>query len=140
MAFNDRAADRQSHSQAFGLGGKKGLEKLVNLGGINAGTENCAPPRQSDRYRSGSIGLRARVFGCVRHGFDAVLDQIDYNLLQLNTVAGHDCGLGGQILLKDHAVVVQFALYNREGLLDHVIDIQGAIWVRRFLRALVFSQ
>ena len=125
----------------FGLGGKKGLEKLVNLDGINADTRILHLHDNPIVFGAVRSDYYLRVVGYVRHSFDAVLDQVDYNLLQLYAVAGHDGDIGGQILPKYHAMIVQFALHKCDGFPDNVINIQESPFEeQRFLQARVFSQ
>ena len=87
MGIDDRSTDRQSHPYPARLGGVESLENAIEVVRIDArariahGYENAAGPSLlgADRQLPWPHLDRA-------HGFDGVPDQVQHDLLQLNTI------------------------------------------------------
>src|SRR6266849_3316013 len=88
MSLDDRAADRQSHTHSFGLGGVEGVEDAVHVGWIESRTDIC----DRDQHVARLLELRSnsqypRPVHDRAHCLDAIHDQIEDDMLQLDTVA-----------------------------------------------------
>jgi hypothetical protein len=88
MRFNGGTADCQSHAHSAGLGGKKWLEKLVHLPGVDAHTRVLHG--DYDLIRTLSLGCDNQLplrLASGAYRFDSIQDEVENHLLQLDGIA-----------------------------------------------------
>ena len=104
---------------------KKGSKMRCAMAGSSPGpvssTVTCGTVRLGEGDGDGQLPFAVRD-RC--HGLDAVHDQVQQHLLQLNLVAQHGLRAGGQIGVQHDAVLLQFAAGERQHFLDGVADVE----------------
>src|ERR1700729_858129 len=105
MSFNDRVTDRQSHSHALGLRGEEAFEDAVPACRVKTNTgirhvdDDVAliVELRTDGQDTGAVSDRT-------HRLDAVHDQVENDLLQLDPVSHDGRKLGSQVGLDGDAM------------------------------------
>ena len=69
--------------------------------------------------------------GHVRHRLDPVDDQVQYHLLELDPIAPHDGQVLGDHLADCDPMPERLRLDEREGVADHVPDVQACLLATR---------
>src|SRR5438128_5988225 len=140
MRLDDRAADRQSHTHAAGLGGVEGAEELVNR--VRLDTDAGVVyryhqlialvwPRSNDQL--------PQPIADGRHGLDAVHDEIEDHLLQLYAIRKRLGQLRGELQLQRHLMPEQLGPYEGHNVADHAVDVQASLVARTLRRQLADS-
>jgi hypothetical protein len=88
MSLDDRATDRQTYPHAGGLCREECVEQCIQMRSINAGPV----VNNRNQHTVASVSLRSdgqRILATadIRHCLNAVDDEVDDHLLQLNLVA-----------------------------------------------------
>ena len=126
MRLDDRSADGEPHAHAVGFRREEGLEDAISGRRIHSRTrildrnKHAARFGTFRRYRQYLRAIHDRA-----HGFNAVHDQIEHNLLQLNPIPEDHTFASGQIGVKRNMVLSQLAAGERQNFLDGAVDIEA---------------
>src|SRR6185295_11585513 len=124
MPLNNPTADGQSQAHALALRSEKGVEQPRLLVGVKPDTGvldryeylvSVITPASDPQL---SWPLRDRI-----HGFDAVSDQVQKHLLQLNRIPQHRRESGREFRAQGHSMCEQFVLHQRERLPDDLLEV-----------------
>src|SRR6202041_3590327 len=124
MSFNDGVTDCQPHSHALGLRGEEAFEDAVAVCRVKTNTgirhvdDDVAliVELRTDGQDTWAVSDRT-------HPVDALYDEVEHDLLQLNPVRHDGRKLGTQAGLDGDAVSLQLGTGKRQPLRDRVIDI-----------------
>ena len=126
MGFDDRPADRKSHAKTVGFGREEGVEDALRDGRVEPRAGILDRNLQTIRRGEGDgHGQLPPAVADRCHGLDAVHDQVQQHLLQLDPVAQHRLRAGGQIRVQHDAVPLQFAAGENQHLLNGVADVEA---------------
>src|SRR5271170_3118954 len=134
MSFNDGPAERQSHPHSIGLRSVERLEDALQIFRINA--RPGIAHYHENLFRPDLLGAD-RQLSCLSlnsvHCLDRVQDQVQKDLLQLNTIPLN----GGQLLRKmgmeRDCMLGHCASRQSNRLVDHFVKIKAMLLRRRFL-------
>ena len=124
VRLDDRAADRQAHPHALGLGREGRREDPVSLARADSGAGI------RDRQGHGVAVARLRTdrqdsrLAPLRHRVDGVDDEVEKHLLQLDPVTGHDRDLLHRFHSHRNPMPLQLASAQSERLLLQLVDIE----------------
>jgi hypothetical protein len=129
MSFDDRTADRESHAHAAGFGGEERVEQLVRVldGDPDTAILHCYQHlvrfvlMRSDHQFARPIRDRL-------HRFDAVHDQVDDHLLQLDRIAEDHGQSVRELHPQRHSVTDQLTPHQRDDLCNEVIDVERPLF------------
>src|SRR2546427_6107102 len=134
VGLDDRPADREPHAHSTGLGGEEGIEQARDLIFIESDTHVL----HGHENRVRCVGLRSddQVARPTTHPFarlDAVHQQIEDALLQLDPIALDRRQCRGQLGPEQHAVLARLAVHQRGNLLGDLVDVQRGLVAVRLL-------
>ena len=135
MGVDDRPADRQPHPHSAGLRGVESLENALEMSGSMPGPESHTATRTPTVWVC-SVLINNSRGSCLNraHGFDCVQDQVQDDLLQLNTIALEREAIPPlrRVLTETPFLVIALpAQYNH--LVDRLVKIKTPFSRRRFL-------
>ena len=123
MRFHNGTADRQSHSGSVGLGGKEWFEDTVRVLWI----ESCSRILDLDQH---TVGVHCRLDEqfpwSIRdhtHGFDAIHNQVDQDLLSLHAVGTHARKITAEISPQRYTAPNQLTAQEHSQLLNNLINV-----------------
>ena len=124
MGLDDRAADRQPHSNTLRLGGEEWFKDTVCLFRI----ESSSRILNLDQH---GISVPRRFYEKLpwpvsegTHCFDAVDDQVDQDLLQLYSVAEYARQISGKVELYRDMASGRLMTHKNGDFVNHIIDVQ----------------
>ena len=125
MGLDDRSADRQAHAHAAGFGSEECVEQPVGI----LGGQSDAAIAYRDQNLAGFLLVRPdhQLAQPVRdrlHRFDAVDDEIEDDLLQLDPVAEDQAQGRGELHPQRHPVADQLVMQQGDHLVDDFIDVE----------------
>src|SRR5580698_5615723 len=126
MTFDNRAADRQAHSEPIGLGCIKGLEDIVQMARVESRSRILHAHAEFvalDLSRADKKHALSRVH--LAHRLDGVDDQVEYHLLQLYPVALNRRQSIDQLQRDIDTMLVRFSAHERDQLANRRVDIQA---------------
>src|ERR1700722_1169423 len=125
VSFDDRTADRESHSHATRFGGEEGVEQpFRNLGGYPDAAIRHTDEHLLRLILSGSDHQFARPICDRLHRLNAIHHQVDHDLLQLDPITCDHVQGRCQFHLQRHLVADQFTLHQRDDLPYDFIDVE----------------
>ncbi len=110
MSLNDLAADRQSDTHTVALGRVKGIEQPLKVLRIDAGPGIlhaqthaivCFPARSDQQAPRAVVNTS--------HGVGSIAEQIQDDLLELDTISGDGRKFYGEFRLQDHPTPLKIA-------------------------------
>src|SRR5712691_1919100 len=134
MGIDDGPADRQPHPNSAGLRGVESLENALEMFRTNArpGIAHC----HENATGLGLLGADQQLSGPRlnrAHGFDRVQDQVQDDLLQLNTIPLNGKQPIGKAGLDRNSILGDCASRQYNYLVDRLIEIKTILSWRRFL-------
>ena len=124
MCFDDRAADRKSHSEPAGLGRVERVEQPVDARCVNPGARVL---HGNQNLISVLVRSDQEIAGALidsGHCLHPVHDKIDENLLDLDSIATNGRKRRAEVLVQRDALVAKLALHEPNRVLDQLIEIQ----------------
>src|SRR6476659_9897482 len=135
MPLNDRTANRKTHPHTVSLGGEEGIEYAIELiwGNADAGVshrdQGVVPIVLA--HSNHELALIRNI----GHGFDAVQDEVDDDLLQLHAVTEDRVKARIKVEPQLHPIIKHLALHQADDVMDQIVDIERSI-----LRVGLFGQ
>src|SRR5580704_5948678 len=135
MGFNDRAADRQAHTQTAGLCRVEGVKHTLKGCWRQARTRISYRDMNAVRLRlPGADKQLSRSFVGVAHGLNGIQDQVENHLLKLHSIAFDERQALREIHLHRNPVRHCFATGEFNHPADRGVDVQALFPGRRLLR------
>src|SRR5712691_3633351 len=134
MGIDDGPADRQPHPNSAGLRGVESLENALEMFRTNArpGIAHC----HENATGLGLLGADQQLSWPRldrAHGFDRVQDQVQHDLLQLNTISLDWKQPLREVGLDRDSILGDFASRQYDHLVDRLVEIKTTLSRRRFL-------
>src|SRR5215472_14305352 len=132
MGIDDRAANRETHAETVGLRREQGIEDAMADGRIDART--CILDRHEHIPGFAELrghGQHPRKFRRRTHGFDAVHNQIQKYLLQLDPISTDRRAAAVESSVKCYVVPTYFTASQRQNFLDRAVHVDlNWLWFR----------
>ena len=128
MRIDDRTADRQAHPQAAGLGRVEGLEEALEARRSKARTR--IPHRDDYAVRPARGGADQQLsppVADVAHRFDRIDDQVQDNLLELDSISLYERQALRELHLHRDGILHRLDTGQGNDVEDRLIDIQGIL-------------
>src|SRR5262249_25083617 len=126
MSLDDRAADKQSDAHAAALRGAEGIEQRAEA--LQRQSHTRIAHRQANivalRLSLGLDQQLPRSILHVRHRFQAIAEEIQNDLLELNPIAGDEREIIRKLRLKNDAISLKLLSRQRDEFSDRLVQVQ----------------